>query len=524
MVDEWNKKDGELEVDAEVTVNGELYIGEAKADTEINKESYWAKVIRHVGGVDNVYVVEDDDGKQHEVPRENLRHRKRHVICCGHVSDDKRHDRFAMQHFTNKEFIFLEQYMNEHFPNDLINGQIKRLHQHSDNATQHFKSTGALEYFTSLIIERGGPGQCMYVYSFGAPGHGKGVFDGVGGTIKNKISSLIKATKTSGEGVPGVESRYITDVNDVFQAIQHYFEKGDNRPRTRAGSTSINKYKFFSHLIAECPIPRPAVDEVFDPLEGISSNYQYAVNNVGIVYKRKQSCWCMSCMTQIQSTLRWGETHAIPRCLSRGEDTTKVYDFVKQSCRKRQGVGVAAANEMIRVERNEIAEMLNVGDWMMFASPQASEPFWIGRAIAKTEWGDRCSYKNNTPRQLKTPGIDETIMLRPGEYAINVQWYCQYDIGNPLKYCVEAEHPYPVVNHYNDLVMGGFDMVQTVGRSVRVPRQRTVRTRNDEYGYAHPTLNLQTREGDWFRREHPNTYTLSEDVRDRGIAMCSRRR
>ena len=36
----------------------------------------------------------------------------------------------------------------------------------------------------------------MYVYSFGAPGHGRGVFDGVGGAIKNKVHSLIKATKT----------------------------------------------------------------------------------------------------------------------------------------------------------------------------------------------------------------------------------------------------------------------------------------------------------------------------------------
>ena len=77
--------------------------------------------------------------------------------------------------------------MLEFFPNDLTNGCIQRLHQHSDNASQHFKSTGAIEYFTSLIMKQGGPTECMYVYSFGAPGHGKGVFDGVEGTIKNKV-------------------------------------------------------------------------------------------------------------------------------------------------------------------------------------------------------------------------------------------------------------------------------------------------------------------------------------------------
>ena len=96
--------------------------------------------------------------------------------------------------------------MAEKFPNELIDGHIKMLHQHSDNAASHFKNTGALEYFTSLAMKRGGPSECMYVYSFGAPGHGKGPFDGLGGTIKNKIHSLIKAMKTSNnKGVPGVD-------------------------------------------------------------------------------------------------------------------------------------------------------------------------------------------------------------------------------------------------------------------------------------------------------------------------------
>jgi hypothetical protein len=79
------------------------------------------------------------------------------VDCCGHITDDKCHDRFAMQQFTDEELQYTENYMSGNFPNDLIKGHIKWLHQHSDNASQHFKSTGVLEYFTSLIKERGGP-------------------------------------------------------------------------------------------------------------------------------------------------------------------------------------------------------------------------------------------------------------------------------------------------------------------------------------------------------------------------------
>ena len=110
--------------------------------------------------------------------------------------------------------------------------------------------------------------------------------------------------------------------------------------------------------------------------------------------------------------------------------------------------------------------------------------------------------ENETTGHMNTPGIDagiEPVRLSPGEYSINVQWSCQRDIANPLEYSVELEQPFPVVNHYQNLVMGGFKTVQTLGSSVRVPRQRSVRMRCDDFGYAAPLLNLQTREGDWFR-------------------------
>ncbi len=41
-----------------------------------------------------------------------------------------------------------------------------------------------------------------------------------------------------------------------------------------------------------------------------------------------------------------------------------------------------------------------------------------------------------------------------------------------------------------------------------------------QFGYNNPQQNLQTREGDWYRREFGNVYRLSEEVRDRGIAWC----
>ncbi len=63
-------------------------------------------------------------------------------------------------------------------------------------------------------------------------------------------------------------------------------------------------------------------------------------------------------------------------------------------------------------------------------------------------------------------------------------------------------------------------MVQIIGNAVRVLRQRTIRSRNDEFGFNIPQQNLQTREGDWYRKEFGNAYRLSQEVRDRGIAQC----
>lgn len=48
--------------------------------------------------------------------------------------------------------------------------------------------------------------EALLVWSFGAPGHGKGTFDGVGGVLKNKIHNLIKGTKTAIANIAGTES------------------------------------------------------------------------------------------------------------------------------------------------------------------------------------------------------------------------------------------------------------------------------------------------------------------------------
>ena len=138
-----------------------------------------------------------------------LRHQKRRLFSCAHVSDDKNHDRFSMQHFYTSELEWIEGYMKDEFSNDIPEGKVTHLHLHSYNSGQHFKSSGEIEYFTSLINSRGGATEFMYVYLFGAPGNGKGFFDGLGGALK-KIHNLVKGSKLG-------ETQLLVPTMDIFR-------------------------------------------------------------------------------------------------------------------------------------------------------------------------------------------------------------------------------------------------------------------------------------------------------------------
>ena len=128
--------------------------------------------------------------------RANLIHREQHIFVFGYVSDEKIHGIFAVHHYTDTELNFLERYMLIHHPDDIPQGKIFLIRQHSDNVGQHFKNTRAINYFKTLIIKHGGPIETTFVYSLGVPGHVKGPYDRIGGIFKNRIHCLIKSSKT----------------------------------------------------------------------------------------------------------------------------------------------------------------------------------------------------------------------------------------------------------------------------------------------------------------------------------------
>ena len=198
--------------------------------------------------------------------------------------------------------------MKENFPSNIPLGHITRLHQHSDNAGQHFKNTGAINYYTMLIDSRGGPSETVFLYSFGAPGHGKGPYDGIGGRRKNKIDQCM-STAESGL-LEFTASGLIQNVEDAHSALDYYFGRSTGKYAQLAGENPIHHYHFFCYTAGKHPINHP--EESVVTLQGIPKHYQFLVNREWVVYMRQQSCFCLSCMAELmEGTLTWDSMHNV---------------------------------------------------------------------------------------------------------------------------------------------------------------------------------------------------------------------
>lgn len=165
--------------------------------TEPATGSYWAEVVslptaasgsepeRCIYGVRRHNAA--SDAPLEMVERRFLRHRVLHTKAFIHVSDDKTHDSNAAQVFINTTLEFLEeQYVKT------CKEQFIGLRMHSDNAPSHFKSSKTMYYLTTLperlkswasVVGR----SFRIVWEFGAPGHGKGVWDGIGAWMKRTV-------------------------------------------------------------------------------------------------------------------------------------------------------------------------------------------------------------------------------------------------------------------------------------------------------------------------------------------------
>jgi hypothetical protein len=488
-----------------------------KAGQPINLDSFWGIVTGVINSDQGTYEITDDNEGKHRINRPDLRLRRRHTRAFGHVSDDKVHDRHAMQHFTKQELEELEKYMKQYFPDDIPHGRIVRLHQHSDNASQHFKSTGALHFFTCLTTRI--TTLAAYVYSFGAPGHGKGPWDGVGGRWKSKVDQCSSSSETQGR-LSYTDSGYIQSVKDVFMALQYHFERGEQRDMQLAGKNPIHGYQFFMYTHDHNPIQRPT--ESFKTLEGISSHYQFVVKGEGHLYMRLRSCWCLPCMKELMDgALGWSNArYAVPGCdsMQSGTDATaespSVYSFSRRECTKTSGPGVVRQVQRNRRNRNDLAAQLAVGEWALFAAPNDDDDqqIWLGRIMSNPEWGGQGTRQNTTRRQHSYNG---GMRVGPREAAMNIIWYESIGAGvGALEYHLSRVDTTPVIQNSRTFIPLHFEMHQVIGRVNPVPKLR-ISTRPSGQDNA----SYQTTFERWHDREFGMRWKMDEEVRITALAL-----
>jgi hypothetical protein len=131
--------------------------------------------------------------------------------------------------------------------------------------------------------------------------------------MKTKVHNLIQGSKT-GQAIPGMQSGYINNVDCVYDALRHSFQSDCASIRKRSRN-SIDMLQLFKYVGNHNPIQ--CAEEEHKGLEKISSSYQFVVKSIGVVHSRTQSCWCMSCMSEmINGSLHWGADRHINKCIS----------------------------------------------------------------------------------------------------------------------------------------------------------------------------------------------------------------
>ena len=156
--------------------------------------------------------------------------------------------------------------------------ELQTTHPRSSTSVPILLRIGAIERVEAPRLSESST-KTGYVYTFGAPGHGKGPFDGYGGSFKNKIHSLIKSYSQT-DSIPGTRTGFINEVRDVFDALLYYYEKGIGRQAQANAKT--DEFKFFLYEIGEdTAVPRPV--EEFNTMSTITKQYKFAVNNEGLL-------------------------------------------------------------------------------------------------------------------------------------------------------------------------------------------------------------------------------------------------
>ena len=124
---------------------------------------------------------------------EDIRVRIMRTVPIIIVSDDKKHDTHFVREAILNHLVGEKGWLNTQTEFPGLAEQIQEIYFDSDGAPSHFKQKGTMHFCTTISSKIGDRGSC---WGFGAPGHGKGPHNGLGGIVKCKLRRLFLANDT----------------------------------------------------------------------------------------------------------------------------------------------------------------------------------------------------------------------------------------------------------------------------------------------------------------------------------------
>lgn len=397
--DAWNQTEGVLAAGDEVTVRGEL------AEHPVNPGSFWAKVegpvtTLHGQQSKTVYKVVDASDTVYCVPRSELRLRWWRKRAFVGVTDDMKHDSLLMQNFFNQALDKLQA------DGTVASNGIRSLHVHSDNAAQHFKSAKSMNWLTRQLHHRDWVKSATW--DFGAPGHGKGPWDGIGATMKNTLRRAPAAEADPGAAShTRTESHGLATPQDCYEQLRFEFSK------ERQLDQKSRKIGAFDILWADRnDIPRgdSNFDVEYDTITDVTKHYQFFVRRHNAVLKRPYSCWCTACVRAVaagpgvDSVLRRQYNrmymrHRVAGCRHEARPDLCAWSAHECHCTAKSGRLVDDRDDEIVQHGVELAKRLEPGMWVLVETAPPDE-LWLAKVAGPVPAPETVTKNTRVPVQF----------------------------------------------------------------------------------------------------------------------------
>jgi hypothetical protein len=337
------------------------------------------------------------------------------------ISEDKKHDSYSMRHFSKMEWDWL---IKEDF---FERENIVCVYTHSDNAAQHFKSGNTLNWYSNVVL---GGRKLVFIWGFGAPGHGKGEWDGMFGWLKSYVRRTIIAAVTNSDVIKTTSTK-IKNAWDVFEQLVANYDTDEWRAlQAKKSKRHVQRITFV--WAGSDDIVRPRLPEHFEVQKGVRSTYEWRVLGLGCYASRRLACNCISCLTA-----KCGGV-IVPSAIMQAPSPTPscehayapdFYGWTRSSCKKLGAVIVAKTRAESQAAARKQAPKLNSGEWVFFQARDCrDDDWWLARTIAVNGEGfdDTCFQKMHERTTL------DFVQFDKDDYAIAVQWY-ERNVSDPAR-------------------------------------------------------------------------------------------